>query len=361
MSLITGKSKTPKYKIIAEHLRLQISKGRYETGDALPSQQSLMTEYGVSLSTVRQSIKELAVKGMVCAEHGRGLFVTDRTNAGEFAIVIRSKRLAEGVSAYHRLVCAILAEVLYDRYPGKQARLHTGGLTQRNGSFADTLDLLESHVLTHLSGVFALEKIGTLDEQLLGHGVPVVSLGGNYSTRYCVDFDNEILFKRGFEYLRKIGCRSIGVIGFRNAFTIGVDVMSSEQEQIKMLERGTNDRRIGDNGLDSVEDIGYQIMMRLIEQAERPDAIVVTDDEVCKGVLRAILQRGISLPNEIKLISHANRGVKLPYHLPVTRFEFDAKNAVQNAVEMMDKLLCGEKPEAPHVCISPDFILGDTA
>jgi hypothetical protein len=37
-----------------------------------------------------------------------------------------------------------------------------------------------------------------------------------------------------------------------------------------------------------------------------------------------------------------------------------AKIAVQNAVEIMDMLLCGEKPQISHVRILPEFILGDT-
>ena len=170
-----------------------------------------------------------------------------------------------------------------------------------------------------------------------------------------------LIFKKSFNYLRKIGCRSIGTIGFRNAFTIGVDVVSAEQEQTKMLDRGVGDKRIGNDVFGSVEEMGYRIMMRLAKQPERPDAILVADDGICSGVLRAILQLGISLPNELKLISYANRGVKLPYHLSVTRFEFDAKTAVQSAVEIMDMLLCGERPEPSQVFVPPDFILGDTA
>lgn len=66
-----------KYKLISEYLRTQIVSGRYKQGQTLPSQQKLMAQYNVSLSTVRQSLRELAKEGWIRPEHGRGVFVQD--------------------------------------------------------------------------------------------------------------------------------------------------------------------------------------------------------------------------------------------------------------------------------------------
>lgn len=349
----------PKYKAIGLDLCKMISRGHYKSGDKLPSQQRLMIDYGVSLSTIRQTLKMMSDEGWVRPEHGKGVFVEDKVLAGDFAIVVKAKRLDEGVSVFHRLVCVELYKALNEHHPNSQVRLHTGKPGRGGESFADTLDLLENRIRVHLGGVFTLEKLETLNEQLFENGIPVVSLGG--SGRYGAEFDTEVLFERGFEYLHKIGCRSIGVIGFRNPSTIGIDVVPAEKRITKILDRGVGDKRIGVNISDSVEEMGYQIANHLLDKLERPDALLVTDDDICSGVLRAILQRGIKLPSELKLISYTNRGVRLPYHLSVTRFEFDSKIMVQRAVEIMDMLLSGEKQKPINVRIKPDFILGDTA
>lgn len=66
---------SPKYRIICDELRAQISDGHYAPGETLPSQRALVRQYEVSLSTVRQSLSELAREGVVRAEPGRGFFV----------------------------------------------------------------------------------------------------------------------------------------------------------------------------------------------------------------------------------------------------------------------------------------------
>ena len=66
---------SPKYRIIMEELRSKILSGQYAPGETLPSQRALVSEYQVSLSTVRQSLGELTRQGVVRAKPGRGFFV----------------------------------------------------------------------------------------------------------------------------------------------------------------------------------------------------------------------------------------------------------------------------------------------
>ena len=67
------------------------------------------------------------------------------------------------------------------------------------------------------------------------------------------------------------------------------------------------------------------------------------------------------MPNQLKLISHSNRGIGLPYHLPVTRLEMDYVRLAEEAVTMMHKLLQNQIPDPAHIVISPELIVGVTA
>ena len=80
----------PKYKVVTERLRSDIIGGRYKSEQALPSHQRLMEKFGVSLSTVRHSVKQLESEGLVRLEHGRGVFVSNRFSTGKVAIVMQS-------------------------------------------------------------------------------------------------------------------------------------------------------------------------------------------------------------------------------------------------------------------------------
>lgn len=70
-----GTGKKPKYREIADHLRERILDGTYLAGQALPGEEVLAKEFGVTRPTVRQGISELRAAGLVEASMGRGTFV----------------------------------------------------------------------------------------------------------------------------------------------------------------------------------------------------------------------------------------------------------------------------------------------
>jgi len=65
----------PRYQEVADYLREGILSGTFPAGQALPSEEVLAKEFGVSRPTVRQGIAELRAAGLVEVLMGRGMFV----------------------------------------------------------------------------------------------------------------------------------------------------------------------------------------------------------------------------------------------------------------------------------------------
>ncbi|MGI9062500.1 MAG: GntR family transcriptional regulator, partial [Pseudonocardiaceae bacterium] len=63
------------YQQVAQRVRQDITEGRYQPGDPLPSESHLSQPYHVSRQTVRQAIATLRSEGLVEVEQGRGTFV----------------------------------------------------------------------------------------------------------------------------------------------------------------------------------------------------------------------------------------------------------------------------------------------
>jgi GntR family transcriptional regulator len=63
------------YRQIADNLRASIESRELPPSAQLPSESSLVTEYGVSRVTARRALSVLVTDGLVTAEHGRGWFV----------------------------------------------------------------------------------------------------------------------------------------------------------------------------------------------------------------------------------------------------------------------------------------------
>ncbi len=66
----------PRYAQVADALRNRIRRGAWEGGEAIPTIDRLMAEFGVGRVTVRQAVQLLAREGLLSPEQGRGTFVT---------------------------------------------------------------------------------------------------------------------------------------------------------------------------------------------------------------------------------------------------------------------------------------------
>ena len=59
-------------------LRDQILRGVYAPGSAIPNEEALCAEFGVSRITVRRAVADLETSGLLVKRHGRGTFVSER-------------------------------------------------------------------------------------------------------------------------------------------------------------------------------------------------------------------------------------------------------------------------------------------
>jgi GntR family transcriptional repressor for pyruvate dehydrogenase complex len=66
---------------VAAQLAEQISKGRWQPGDRLPSEAELCTALCIGRSTLREALKSLAFVGLVQMRPGEGTYVMDGTQA----------------------------------------------------------------------------------------------------------------------------------------------------------------------------------------------------------------------------------------------------------------------------------------
>jgi GntR family transcriptional regulator, regulator for abcA and norABC len=71
--------KTPKYQIIIDYIKDQITNGTWPIGSRLPSQRELAKQFGVNRSTVITALDELAADGLIEGRLGMGTVVLNNT------------------------------------------------------------------------------------------------------------------------------------------------------------------------------------------------------------------------------------------------------------------------------------------
>jgi GntR family phosphonate transport system transcriptional regulator len=87
------------WRQIAEALGEDVSSGAFKPGEKLPTEAALSERFRVNRHTVRRAIAELADRGMVRVERGRGMFVAE--DLVEYAIGARP-RITEILGAQNR-------------------------------------------------------------------------------------------------------------------------------------------------------------------------------------------------------------------------------------------------------------------
>ncbi len=70
-------SAKPLYIQIEEDLEQQIASGLLKPGDRIPTEDEMVSKYGVSIITVRRAVIELSKRGLLDKQQGRGTFVRD--------------------------------------------------------------------------------------------------------------------------------------------------------------------------------------------------------------------------------------------------------------------------------------------
>lgn len=85
---IDRQSAIPLYYQIQQFLLGQIQSGAYHTGQPIPSEPEICTQFGVSRMTARQALKALCDQGIVFSRRGKGTFVCAPKLAKDFRRVM---------------------------------------------------------------------------------------------------------------------------------------------------------------------------------------------------------------------------------------------------------------------------------
>jgi GntR family transcriptional repressor for pyruvate dehydrogenase complex len=73
---VTRKPKTNLVDLVIQRVEEWIREGEFNSGDRLPSTQSMVEEFGVSRSVVREALAKLQALGVVEIRHGKGAYVS---------------------------------------------------------------------------------------------------------------------------------------------------------------------------------------------------------------------------------------------------------------------------------------------
>lgn len=156
-----------------------------------------------------------------------------------------------------------------------------------------------------LASAFILESDEaqeTLD-RILKHGFPIVDMGDFYEID-TVSANYREATKEVMSYLFSLGHRRIGLVYGVGTYEHGLDRLEPYQESLAAAGITVDTDLIVECG-PTLED-GYRGATQLLKLHERPTAIIVINDLLAMGTLRAAADMGLQVPGDLSVVGFDN-------------------------------------------------------
>jgi LacI family transcriptional regulator len=115
---------------------------------------------------------------------------------------------------------------------------------------------------------------------------------------------------------------------------------------------------IGNSGDDRGEPGGYAATKKLLRAKQRPDGIFCFNDPIALGAMRAILDAGLRIPEDIAVVGCGNVLYSDFLRVPLTSVDQDSSTIGRLAAQLALALVAAKKPGRPKTeLIIPKLVI----
>ena len=322
-----------------------------EPGRRLPPIMELAKRFKVSYETVRSGLRLLSQEGLVEQRTGSGTYVGDPTRNRHVGVLAEWDISDPRTSYFYRRAPQQVLRFLRDRHV--PVRLYTGHLAPGDDppSALTCREFVSALERDRLCGVVAFgphEVIDPWGEKLQRRHIPVV--GGNQICTGRVVHDNAQIVRLGTDYLLGHGRRRLALMEYhwpedrRSKF--------AENFQAALTGAGVvaNERWIRRAPTPCAPQAGWEEFRAIwAEGREKPDGLLICNDNLFPGAVMAILQLGIRVPEDLLVVTHFNKGSGMISPFPVAKVQMDPEAYARAAAEMLLQLMRHEPVEKERV------------
>lgn len=349
MDWIAGSRGVDKYTSIANEIRRRIAAGELTPGAQLPHRTELEQSFQVSKVTLQRVMNLLIEDGFIEATRSRGSFVAARPpHLSRYALAFQG---TPGTSPlWTRFWMALVNEAAWRERQDKLTIPVFYGIDGHTAT--DDAQKLALEIEEHrLAGVVYVPDPRSPDVAWLQTidvpSVAVQSSPGEGVT--CVTVDYGSFLERALQWLRERGHQRV-------AFVCPADFAELRgtwlQEQAAAHGFTTRPYWIQGIGLErpsSARNCVHLLMNPA--QSERPDALIITDDNLTEAATSGLLAAGTNVPGELEVIAHANFPWKTPCLVETRRLGYDVRPLLEACLRSIDAQRVGDA--APQLIEMP--------
>jgi hypothetical protein len=343
--MMTASRGGDKYTSVASEIRRRIATGEFLPGSQLPHRTELEEVFQVSKVTLQRVMNMLIEDGFIDATRNKGSFVVERPpHLSRYALAFQGTPKGSSMDSHHwaRFWMALVNEATCrEREAAVSIPVFYGidGHTDTSDYRKLALEVVEHRV----AGVIFVAAHPRLpDLSLLRQtGVPGVTVQCPPQEGVpCVWIDYESFVIRALEHLRDRGRRRV-------AFICPPDFSEHRreflQEQATIYGLETRPYWIQGVALETPAVARNCVHLLMAQsQPERPDALIITDDNLTEAATTGLLAAGIKVPSEMDVVGHANFPWKTPCVVETRRLGYDVRSLLGACLRSIDEQRSGK-------------------
>lgn len=342
-------------------LRQAVETGFYSDGDFIPGYVELAGMLGVSTAVTRRAVAKLVREGLLQPRSGIGIRVCGgRAEAGNVLMV------TAGDSGAYRYYISRLAERLRHRLMERHVTLSKASVPNFGGR--PDYSELRAALNQHVSLVVIVDYASYVEKLVVASGAPFIQVGpapkSPLAAGYVTD-DSSASVRALLRHCGATGARRIlgvgmGKVGYHTLPTGFFREIGCEERQLVI--RPPQGELITEGLVRSAVDAFTEASAggRLSFGGFEPDLVVFHDDYIAQGALLAMTAAGIRIPDDVQVVTLANKGLGPVWLKPLTRFEVDSAAEADVIADLAFDCMAGKRKAARDRTTSTTFIIGET-
>lgn len=308
---------------LVDCLKQSIKDGFFKPGDVLPSWREIADELGVSLRIPREATARLVAAGVLSSCPRRGTIVLSRAAGGGKRVVIAVAE-QQSVSYYAATLIARIRSALTGK--GFRVDVVTCGRDQ-NG--ADDVRPIEAALESRCELLVSMVENKTAWKRISTWRLPPVLFLGDVPKRRMrgcgrVIIDNN---RAVGDFVRHCQERDI-----RKVLEVGMGQTGGQSACARLRRAGIetdyllvrvwrNEWILSAMARRAMEVVGEYVRTH---RQELPQLLLLDDDYVANGALLALLDAGVKVPRDLRVVTFANKGFGPVFPVGLTRLEMNA-------------------------------------
>lgn len=364
---------TLKHKRIYDTVRSWILSGRYQPGQQLPTQDMLAKEFDATRPTVARALQRLEEQGLIECRQGSGIFIRQNTiDPANLTLGILIPRIAIQPENLERTIFGALipqislagsltgSSVIFEGYPHPPGRF----------TMSEVHQVCQRLIDHKISGVLFVpfeftENRVPINQEIITFfehaGIAVVLLDRDvlqypHRSRYdLIGIHHERASFRLTNHLLEQGCRNI-------CFLVNPVRSSAITARIAGFYSALfNDSKTPHShsvfSIPLSQDSATKEILRQLIQQQAPDAFICLNDEAAGLTMRCLLDLGIKIPQDIKVVGFDDAPIASLLAVPLTTIRQPIQALAYEAVQALLDRIKSPQRLAREILVAEELII----